>query len=219
MSVARHEPLSPEQFAQAENVSRETLDRLRRYVALLERWQGRINLVGRSTLEDPWRRHLQDSAQLASLVEGIVVVDLGSGAGLPGLILAIMRPELEVHLIESDSRKCAFLREAARATGAKPVIHNFRIEAVAPFSSDVVTARALAPLGKLLDLAVRFTPKQCLFLKGEEAERELTESSRRWSMAVERIPSRSDPRGVILRLSEISFASHIRHRQSEGRSG
>ena len=154
-----------------------------------------------------------------SLVEGIVIVDLGSGAGLPGLILAIMRPELEVHLIELDSRKCAFLREAARATGARPIIHNFRIEAVAPFSSDVVTARALAPLGKLLDLAVRFTPKQCLFLKGEEAERELTESSKRWSMAVERIPSRSDPRGVILRLSEISFASHIRHRQSEGRSG
>jgi 16S rRNA (guanine527-N7)-methyltransferase len=145
------------------------------------------------------------------------VVDLGSGAGLPGLILAILRPELQVHLVESDARKSAFLREAARETGATPVIHNIRIEALEPFPCDTVTARALAPLAKLLELSAPFAPGQGLFLKGEEAERELTESTGQWMMAVERIPSRSDPRGVVPRLSEIARASHIRHSQPEGR--
>src|SRR5918912_3476535 len=125
MSVRRPEagrmsgPLTPEGFAELVPVSRETLDRLAAYLDLLRRWQRTINLVGAATLDDPWRRHLLDSAQLLRfLPEGVRrLVDLGSGAGLPGLALAILGVP-EVHLIESDRRKAAFLREAARATGA-----------------------------------------------------------------------------------------------------
>jgi 16S rRNA (guanine527-N7)-methyltransferase len=218
MSAASPEPLSAEAFAEAENVSRETLERLRIFLTLLERWQQRINLVGKSTLEDPWRRHMQDSIQLASLIEGPTIVDLGSGAGLPGLVLAIARPELLVHLVESDARKCAFLREAARETGANATVHHCRIEAISPFPCDTVTARALAPLSDLLTLSLRFTPRLYVFPKGRDAERELTESTKGWRFEVERIPSRSDPHGAILRLWGVDHVSPgIRDRQPEGR--
>jgi len=199
--------LTPEGFAAETGVSRETLARLTVTLAVLERWQKRINLVGRATLADPWRRHMLDSAQIAPLIpeNARVLVDLGSGAGFPGLVLAIMIPDLEVHLIESDVRKSAFLREAARESGTPVTIHNSRAESISGLSADVVTARAMAPLPKLLELAARFLGPtgQCLFLKGEDVERELTESSKQWTMRVERIPSRSDPAGVILRLREI----------------
>jgi 16S rRNA (guanine527-N7)-methyltransferase len=218
MSDAPTGPLSAEDFAAGENVSRETLDRLRAYVALLTRWQQRINLVSRSTLDDPWRRHILDATQLAPMVEGPIVIDLGSGAGIPGLILAIVRPDLSVHLIESDTRKCAFLREAARETGAKLSVHVARAESVAPFRVATVTARALAPLSKLLNLAARFTPDVCVFPKGQDVERELTESRKDWTFVLERIPSRSDTRGVILRLREVEHVQpDLRHRQPEGR--
>jgi 16S rRNA (guanine527-N7)-methyltransferase len=218
MSITAPGPLSAEAFARSENVSRETLARLSLYLALLERWQKRINLVGGRTLEDPWRRHILDSAQLVGLIEGPVLIDLGSGAGLPGLILAILRPDLEVHLIESDARKCAFLREAARETAASATIHTTRVEAVAPFRADTVVARALAPLPQLLPLAARFTPRVCVFSKGEEVEQELTESRKDWKFDLERVPSRSDPRGVILRLREVEYVEpNLRHREPEGR--
>jgi 16S rRNA (guanine527-N7)-methyltransferase len=207
MSATPREPLKPEQFAQEVGVSRETLQRLQSYLDLLKRWQERINLVGPSTLADPWRRHMLDSAQLASLINGAVLLDMGAGAGFPGMVLAVMRPELDVHLIESDIRKCAFLREVARVTGARPVIHAARTESVSPFPCDVVTARALAPLPELLESSAKFTPRECLFLKGQEAEQELTESTKKWRLQVERIPSRSDPRGVVLRLWEIVRAT------------
>jgi len=218
MSNTAPGPLSAEAFARGENVSRETLDRLSSYLALLERWQKRINLVGGRTLEDPWRRHILDSAQLAGLVEGPTVVDLGSGAGLPGLILAMLRPELSVHLVESDARKCAFLREAARETQTKVAVHLARAEAVPPFPANTIVARALAPLPELLSLAAHFTPSLCVFPKGQDVEQELTESRKDWKFELERIPSRSDPRGVILRLREVEYVEpHLRHRESEGR--
>jgi 16S rRNA (guanine527-N7)-methyltransferase len=218
MSSVAPEPLSADDFARGENVSRETLERLRRYLALLDHWQKRINLVGRATLVDPWRRHILDSAQLAGLVEGPVIVDLGSGAGLPGLILAIFRPELLLHLVESDARKCAFLREAARETGAAVTVHVARAETLDPFPCDTVVARALAPLGKLLPLAVRFTPRFCVFPKGAEVEQELTESRKDWKFKLERVPSRTDPRGVVLRLREVEHVEpNLRRRESEGR--
>jgi 16S rRNA (guanine527-N7)-methyltransferase len=217
MCAAKPRPLSGEEFAAAENVPRETFLRLGCYLALLTRWQQRLNLVGRSTLEDPWRRHILDCAQIVSLTTS-PIVDLGSGAGLPGLVIAILRPEYEIHLIESNARKCAFLREAARETGATPIIHHSRIEAVGDIPCETVTARALAPLPRLLELAHRFVPKQYLFIKGQEAEQELTESAKRWKFRVERIPSRSDPSGVVLRLWEVAHAGpDIRHRQPEGR--
>jgi 16S rRNA (guanine527-N7)-methyltransferase len=206
MSAKRPEagPLTPEGFAGLVPVSRETLECLTAYLDLLRRWQRTINLVGAGTLDDPWRRHILDSAQLARfLPEGARrLVDLGSGAGLPGLVLAIMGVP-DVHLIESDRRKAAFLREAARATGAAASVHACRIEAAPPLEADIITARALAPLAQLLPLAARFaTPaSRCLFLKGRQAETELTEAARGWTMEVQRQPSLSDAEGCVLIIS------------------
>ncbi|MGH7060988.1 MAG: 16S rRNA (guanine(527)-N(7))-methyltransferase RsmG, partial [Stellaceae bacterium] len=164
----RPEPLGPQGFAALVPVSRETLARLEAYVELLGRWSARINLVGRDSLADSWRRHILDSAQVLPLVPDGArnLIDLGSGAGLPGLVLAILgMPAVE--LIESDIRKCAFLREAARVTGTEVAISRSRIEARVPQPVDVVTARALAPLDRLLGLAAPFlgTGSVCLFLK------------------------------------------------------
>jgi len=194
-------------FQKATNVSRETLDRLAAYEALLLKWQKTINLVGPSTLNDVWGRHFLDSAQLFPLIpeSARVLVDLGSGAGFPGLVLAILGVP-EVHLIESDARKAAFLREAARATGATATVHNKRIEAVAPFPADVVTARALAPVNDLLNWAQPFlgTEATALFLKGQNVEDELTNTTKYWKMRTERFDSVTDPKGCILRLSGIA---------------
>lgn len=199
-------PLTPEEFQKDTGVSRETLDRLRLYGELLVKWQKTINLVGPSTLPDLWCRHFLDSAQLFPLLpeSARVLVDFGSGAGFPGLVLAILGIP-EVHLIESDQRKCAFLREAARQTQAPVTVHAKRIEAVAPFAADVITSRALAPLAQLLDMAQPFLTPQtlCLFPKGQNVEAELTEAHKIWNMQVTRVPSRSDADATILRLSEV----------------
>ena len=195
-------PLTEAEFAALAAVSRETRDRLVAYVALLAKWNAKINLVGPATLGDVWRRHILDSAQIHDRVAAAeVLVDLGSGAGLPGLILAILGGP-RVHLIESDARKCAFLHEAARVTGTAVTIHNKRIEAVPPVEADVVTARALAPLAQLLDHAVRFLKPagKCVFLKGARQADELTEARKSWHMRVAERPSLSDPSGVILEV-------------------
>src|SRR5262247_2849484 len=147
----------PADLAADVDVSRETIDRLSAYAALLVKWQSRINLVSAATLADLWRRHMLDSAQLFPLLppNTQAVVDLGSGAGFPGLVLAILGIP-EVHLIESDQRKCVFLAEAARVADASPIIHNKRIEQLEGLSAEVVTARACAPLDQLLTYAQRF---------------------------------------------------------------
>lgn len=197
----------PEDFARDLNVSRETLVRFQAYAALLEKWNRRINLVGRDTLGDLWRRHFLDSAQLLALLpappEGRarVIADLGSGAGFPGLVLAILGAG-EVHLIESDAKKCAFLREAARASSTEVEIHAQRIEEVEGLRADLVTARALAPLEKLLDYASPLLRSggQALFLKGRGAEQELTALDGHATMRIARTPSRSDATGVILSI-------------------
>jgi len=149
-----------------------------------------------------------DSAQLVPLLPkgtDLRVVDLGSGAGFPGLVLAILSPA-RVELVESDARKCAFLAEAARITGVRSVIHNRRIETLPPLGADVTTARALAPLPALLAMAARVLAPQGigLFLKRRSVEAELTESARTWKMRVTRQPSRSDDSGVILKLEDIA---------------
>jgi 16S rRNA (guanine527-N7)-methyltransferase len=206
----RHEPpLGAAGFAEIFPVSRETLARLDAYLTLLEEWSMRINLVGRDTLADPWRRHILDSAQLQPLVPDAArcLVDLGSGAGLPGLVLAILGlPGVEtVALVEADSRKCAFLREAARITRSRVAIHQARIEALPGRPFDVVTARALAPLDRLLGLAQPFLAASslCLFLKGAQAGEELTLAGKAWKMTAASIESRSDPRGVVLQLRQV----------------
>jgi 16S rRNA (guanine527-N7)-methyltransferase len=194
-------------FAKLTNVSRETLERLTKYVELLASWNRRINLVGRDTMGDVWRRHILDSAQLFPLIprEARRLVDLGSGAGLPGLVLGIMGVP-EVHLIESDTRKGVFLREAARITGAPATVHARRIDRVPGFPADVVTARALAPLSELLTLSERFLGDRslCLFLKGRMVDEELTEAAKAWHMRADRQPSLTDPSGCILRLEAIA---------------
>lgn len=198
--------LDAEGFRKATGVSRETLERLTVYEALLRKWQKTINLVGPKTLDDAWSRHFLDSAQLHPLLPEStrVLVDLGSGAGFPGLVLAILGVP-EVHLIESDVRKGAFLREAARATGAPVTVHSKRIEAVQGLQADALTARALAPLADLLDWGARFLTADgvALFLKGQNVEDELTDSTKYWKMRTERFDSVTDPSGSILRLSGI----------------
>lgn len=193
-------------FQAETGVSRETLDRLAAYEATLRKWQPKINLVGPSTLPDAWRRHFLDSAQLFPLIpeSARVLVDLGSGAGFPGLVLAILGVP-EVHLVESDARKCAFLREAARAADLKVTVHNKRIEAVIGIEADVVTARALAPLTDLLAWAHPFIGNRgvAVFPKGQNVAEELTDTTKYWKMRTERFDSRTDPTGTILRVSGI----------------
>jgi 16S rRNA (guanine527-N7)-methyltransferase len=199
-------PLDPDGFAALSGVSRETLARLEAYAGLLAQWSARINLVGATTLGDLWRRHFLDSAQLLSHVpEGTQsLVDLGSGAGFPGLVLAVLGVP-GVELVEADSRKCAFLREAARIAAAPVKIRNTRIESVPPHVVDVVTARGCAPLDRLLPLAQRFIGPGtvCLFPKGERAAQELTAARQAWTMDVTCHDSRTDPRGIILCLRRV----------------
>ena len=199
-------PLGPEGFAKLAHVSRETLERLTAYVELLKAWNRRINLVGRDTIGDVWRRHIQDSAQLFPLIpaKARTLVDLGSGAGLPGLILAIMGVP-EVHLIESDQRKAVFLREAVRLTAAPAVVHAQRIDRVPAFAADIVTARALAPLPELLEICERFLGNRtiCLFPRGRMVEEELTILGEAWNIRLDRHPSLTDPSGCILRLEAV----------------
>ena len=199
-------PLTRAEAGALLDVSRETLDRLQAYLDLLARWQARINLVGRSTRVDPWRRHILDCGQLWRWWPhgARTLADLGSGAGLPGIVLAVLGAPV-VHLIESDQRKAAFLREAARACGATVTVHAERSETAPPLAADVVTARALAPLPELLALARRHVHEgtTCLFLKGRGAESELTRARENWTMRVATAGSLSDPEGQILLISEI----------------
>jgi len=206
-------PLTPEAFAATCDVSRETLERLRRYAEILAKWQKSINLVAPESLKDLWRRHMLDSAQLQTLLPPQIqaLVDMGSGAGFPGLVLAILGVP-NVHLIESDARKCVFLAEAVRAAGLSagqnPIIHKARLEDVADLQADVVTARACAPLAQLLTYAEPFLQAHsiCLFLKGGRVDEELTEAEKTWRMGVERFPSLSDPSGTILRMKQVARA-------------
>lgn len=199
-------PLTPEAFAAAQNVSRETLERLRAYVDLLTRWQARINLVSAASLADVWRRHVLDSAQLYPMIEpkAVRLYDLGSGAGFPGLILAILGVT-DVHLIESDRRKIEFLREAARITATKITLHPVRAQTLSPGDGDFITARGCASLSELLDLAKPLLKPNgnCLFLKGAGLQTELTDARKRWTMLVNELESITDPSGVIVRLREL----------------
>ena len=187
-------------------------ERLDDYVALLLRWNSRINLVGRATVDTVWQRHIQDSLQLVPLLppgEG-PMGDLGSGAGLPGLVLAIAtgRP---THLVESDRRKAAFLTDAAGRLGLRHVtIHPMRIEEVRLPPLTLLTARALAPLDILLAHAHRLLAPGgiALFPKGRTAEAELAEARTAWSFTPEHFTSQTDPEATIFRLSD------IRHVQS-----
>jgi len=192
------------------DVSRETLDKLKVYAGLLVKWQKAKNLVANSTLDDMWRRHFLDSAQLAPLLKErfgtkkITLLDIGSGAGFPGLVLAAMGVAT-AHMVESNGRKCTFMNQVSRETGADATIHARRIEEMDVFPVDIVTSRACARVSQLLDWAAPFLSEdtEMWLLKGEIADEELTEAKACWKMDVNRFKSLSDPSGVILRLSSI----------------
>lgn len=188
-------------------VSRETEERLQSFVGLLLQWNGRINLVSARSAEDAWRRHVLDALQLLPLMPSnpAPLLDLGSGAGFPGLVLAAVSGE-ETHLVEADKRKAAFLSHAAGRLGLQNVwVHPRRIEDAVLPRCGLLTARALAPLPELLRYAYPLLSPGgvALFPKGRTAERELTNASRDWMMRAERFPSRTDPEATIFRLSEI----------------
>ena len=188
-------------------VSRETLRRLDRFVAVLLAWQRRINLVASSTESALWTRHVADSLQLLALApEARIWADLGSGGGFPGLVIACAladTPGACVHLVESTAKKAAFLREAARVTGVPAVIHAARIEDFVENTTepiDVVTARALAPLPKLIALAYPLLKRGALglFPKGQDVAGELTEAAKCWKIQASLAPSRTDPKAQIV---------------------
>ena len=192
-------------------VSRETAARLDRFVGLLLQWQAQTNLIASSTVAQIWTRHVADSLQLLALApQAKVWVDLGTGAGFPGLVIACAlaeQPNASVHLVESNQKKAAFLREAVRLTGAPAKVHAGRIEEfVTSDRIDAITARALAPLKNVLALAEPLlkTGAVGLFLKGQDVEAELTEASKYWTIAATLVPSKTSPAGrvVVIRKAE-----------------
>ena len=201
------EPFGPEEFAAKTGVSRETLARLKAYIDLLEEWNQRHNLVSRNSMAEVWRRHVWDSAQLAQYLPAYTktLADLGSGAGFPGLVLAeLLRGRADVILYESIRKKADFLEAAAQCMGLSVGIRNARIEAEKHAPVDVVTARALAPVDKLLGYAQQMADRHtiCLFLKGQSLGDELTEARKSWKMKALQHPSATDPSGVILEVRE-----------------
>jgi 16S rRNA (guanine527-N7)-methyltransferase len=202
-----------DEVARLLNVSRETQSLLDRFVALVQHWSKSINLVGPASLTDIWDRHVADSAQLLLHARGARTwIDLGAGGGFPGLIVAILRREdlnARVHLVESNAKKCAFLREVSRILELRTTVHCARIESFvvenAPIP-DVVSARALAPLAELLRLAAPLLEMggQALFLKGAQALTELTAVDACWHDRVTLIKSLTDPKAFIVRVSQAS---------------
>ena len=201
--------MAPAACAAALGVSRETRARLETYVEVLLRWQRSKNLIGPGTVADVWRRHILDCGQIAAHIPSGAqrLTDLGTGAGLPGLVLAIITG-LETCLVEADAAKAAFLGEAARQTAAPAFIHRARIEEVEPWPCQVLTARALAPLPRLMEHAEPFLaaapddPPLCIFPKGAKWRQELTDSAKMWHMSVNIAPSVTDPAARLLIISD-----------------
>ena len=209
-------PFGPEAFAAATGATPEAMADLHAFRDLLADWNTRMNLVGPSALDSFWLRHAYDSAQLLALAPAAKVwADLGAGAGFPGLVLAILlkhQPGARVHLVESMAKRCLFLRAVTTALDLPVEIQNARAETVRLAGVEVVTARACAPLERLLGFAwpllgnKRADQAVGLFLKGENADRELTEARRVWDFHVESQSSRSDPAGRILRIERLRRA-------------
>jgi 16S rRNA (guanine527-N7)-methyltransferase len=214
------------------DVSRETIARLDRFVERLLAWQARINLISPSTIPSLWTRHIADSLQLLELVEerpsasltlagqrekeegreGGIWLDLGSGGGFPGLVIACALadvPGTQVHLIESNLKKASFLREAVRETKVPGIVHAARIETLAPelgAVADYVTARALAPLPDLLEMIAPFLKKgaKAFLLKGQDLDIELTKATKHWNIEADSVPSKTSKTGRILIVRALS---------------
>ncbi len=209
-------PLSGDQFRRQYgsvlSVSHETFKKLSAYLDLLNHWNKTHNLVGPATMKDPWRRHILDSAQIVrhldcdnnrDFAQSLTLVDLGSGAGLPGLVLAILS-EAVVHLIECNHKKCAFLTQAAAITNAQIIIHCHRIEDMKPIAADIITARALASLNSILGYAYHLSGSSArlIALKGKTWQDELADARTMWDCTVRTQSSISDPYGRLLDITD-----------------
>lgn len=194
-------------------ISHEILEKLSLYHQLLLKWQNSINLVGRSTISDSWNRHFVDSIQLLPHIAPGIVVDIGSGAGFPGMVLAVCGVG-NIHLIESDTKKATFLNEVARVTQTSVTIHHNRIENCTVDNVSVVLSRALADVKTLLQLSGPFISHEtkCLFHKGKNWSNELEDAKEFYSFHHEIIPSVTDPEGVILKLSSIRGRQYDREK-------
>ncbi len=195
------------------DVSRETWEKLEIYRDLLIKWQKAVNLVSGKSLPEAWERHFEDSAQLAAHLpeEAKTLVDLGSGAGFPGMVLAILKPEMEAHLIESDEKKAQFLRTVSRETNTAVVVHNERIERLGNvIDPDIVTARALAPMEKLFAYCLPWAEKNpdlvMLFPKGEKVDEEVLAVRTNYNFDVQILPSQTSKAGRIVRVAALSCA-------------
>ena len=202
-------PALPEWLA----VSSDTKARLVAFAALVEKWNPAINLVSKTSMQTLWERHILDSAQLFVFAsrDRRVWVDMGSGAGFPGLIIAILaaevHPDLKVILIEADQRKASFLDQVIRTLELTTVLHRGRVETVGPFVADIVSARALAPLDRLCGLAIRHLADNgiAVFPKGAQADDELAVAQKRWKFTLTRHRSRTDASATILELKDITY--------------
>ncbi|WP_321395712.1 16S rRNA (guanine(527)-N(7))-methyltransferase RsmG [Emcibacter sp.] len=199
----------PDDFFELVDVSRETREKLEIYADLLEKWQKRINLVSPTTIQEKWWRHFYDSAQIMEILSAgpkgdLKILDIGSGAGFPGLVLALLGAG-EVHLVESNNKKCTFMNQVIRETGANARVHCCRIEELASFPVDYVTSRALATVDKLLQWLEAFTSEETVFLfpKGRTWQQELTEAEINWQFHVEKYTSKTEESGMILKLGRV----------------
>lgn len=202
--------ISKDEFASSLNVSRESIEKLEVYLKLLVKWQKAINLVSGKTLPDAWNRHFVDSAQLLPLIPDHVktIADIGSGAGFPGVVLAILCPDIDVHLIESDEKKCQFMRTVSRETGVKFEVHSKRIESAHDVvRPDMVSARALASLGDLFGYVYPWAEENkdltMLFLKGERAAEEIAQAEKKYSFEAEVFSSDTESGASILRIANL----------------
>ena len=189
------------------HVSRETYDKLQKYHDLLIKWQAKINLVSNDSLDQAWTRHFLDSLQLMKFIPNLsdIMIDFGSGAGFPGMVLAICGAE-KMNLIESDSRKAAFLREVTRVTNTNVAIHNCRIENL-KFSqkAKIIVSRACSNLDTLLNYSFPYVSHEtiCLFPKGKNYSKDIDDANEHWMFSHTIIPSVTDSEGVILKLTDI----------------
>ncbi|MBT8416044.1 MAG: 16S rRNA (guanine(527)-N(7))-methyltransferase RsmG [Silicimonas sp.] len=205
---------SLESAFEGRDVSRETISRLSEFVALVKKWNPKINLVSKGSMDDIWTRHILDSAQILEYAPPGIDrwMDLGSGGGFPGVVIATMlneiQPETVVTLVEADQRKATFLKTVARELGVTMEIRAQRIESLAPQGADVVSARALAPLPKLLEyVSANLRPGGCaLLLKGENAGNEVKAALEAWRFACETYPSKTNNGAVILKIGDIERA-------------
>lgn len=193
-------------------VSRETFERLDALFALLQKWNRKINLVSKNTVEGAWTRHILDSLQIWPIAERMDIkswVDIGSGGGFPGLVLAALNAEkdvpFELTMIESDIRKCSFLRSALREMGVSAQVVCQRIESAAPVNADVISARALADLSLLLEFSeIHLNSKgTAIFPKGVNWKKEVQSAEESWSFVYEAIKSNTQEGAVILKIGEI----------------